>query len=239
MQWQQWRHTAAADPGVNLQGTSLPSSTNRNRGQGNGQWNPASFGQYCCQLFQVSSAWPFTIGSNHSLNFKSSWPCFHIPSTFWSLSYWLTPTRASQVALVVENPPANAGDLREAGSIPGLGRCPGRGHGNPLQCSCLENPMDRGTWWATVHRVTKSRTQLKWLNIHAHNPNKQGCVWKADGEGRRRNCVPSPMPVVPKFSGNRDRFHARKFSHRLGWTGDGFQMAQVHYIYYTLYFHYD
>ena len=50
----------------------------------------------------------------------------------------------SQVALVVENPPANAGDIRDAGLIPGSGRSPGRGHGNPLQYSCLENPMDRG-----------------------------------------------------------------------------------------------
>ena len=51
----------------------------------------------------------------------------------------------------------NAGDL---GSIPGLGRSPGKGNGNPLQYSCLENPMDGGAWWATVHRVTKSRTRL-------------------------------------------------------------------------------
>ena len=51
----------------------------------------------------------------------------------------------------------NAGDL---GSIPGWGRSPGEGNGNPLQYSCLENPMDGGAWWATVHRVTKSRTQL-------------------------------------------------------------------------------
>ena len=51
----------------------------------------------------------------------------------------------------------NAGDL---GSIPGSGRSPGEGNGNPLQYSCLENPMDGGAWWATVHRVTKSRTQL-------------------------------------------------------------------------------
>ena len=57
-----------------------------------------------------------------------------------------------------KDPPANAGDVREAGSIPGLGRFPGGGHGNPLQYSCLENPMARGAWRATVHRVTKSRT---------------------------------------------------------------------------------
>ena len=51
---------------------------------------------------------------------------------------------ASQVVLGVKNPPANAGDIRDAGSIPGLGRSPGERHGNPLQCSCLENPIDRG-----------------------------------------------------------------------------------------------
>ena len=54
---------------------------------------------------------------------------------------------------MVKNPPANVGD---AGLIPGLGRSPGEGNGNPLQHSCLENPMDRGTWWATVHGVAKS-----------------------------------------------------------------------------------
>ena len=59
---------------------------------------------------------------------------------------------------MVKSSPASAGDVRDAGSIPGLGRSPGGGHGNPLQYSCLENPMDRGAWWATVHRVAKSRT---------------------------------------------------------------------------------
>ena len=58
---------------------------------------------------------------------------------------------------VVKNPPANAGYM---GSIPGLGRSPGEGNGNPLQYSCLENIMDRGAWWATVHEVAKSRTRL-------------------------------------------------------------------------------
>ena len=61
---------------------------------------------------------------------------------------------------MVKNPPAKAGDLRDKGSIPGFGRFPGRGHGNPPQYSCLENPMDRGAWQATVHRVIKSRIQL-------------------------------------------------------------------------------
>ena len=57
------------------------------------------------------------------------------------------------------------GDVRDAGSIPGLGRS-GGGHGNPLQYSCLENPMDRGAWHATVHRVAESQTQLKQLSTH-------------------------------------------------------------------------
>ena len=62
------------------------------------------------------------------------------------------------MALVVENPPANAGDIRDMGLIPGSGRSPGGGYGNPLQYSCLEYLMDRGAWWATVHRVTQSQT---------------------------------------------------------------------------------
>ena len=61
---------------------------------------------------------------------------------------------------MVKNLPANAGEARDAGSIPGPGRSPGEGNGSPLQYSCLENPMDRGTWWATVHGVAKSRTRL-------------------------------------------------------------------------------
>ena len=65
---------------------------------------------------------------------------------------------ASHVALVVKNPSANVGDLRDMGSVPGLGRSPGVEDGNPLQYSCLEKSMDRGAWWATVHGVTKSWT---------------------------------------------------------------------------------
>ena len=67
---------------------------------------------------------------------------------------------ASQVALVVKNPPADVGDVRDVGSIPELGRSLGEGNGNPLQYTFLENPMDRGAWWATVHGVAKSQTQL-------------------------------------------------------------------------------
>ena len=64
---------------------------------------------------------------------------------------------ASPVAQLVKNPPANAGDVREVGMIPGWGRFPGEGNGNPLQYSCVENPKDRGAWWG-VHGVTKSWT---------------------------------------------------------------------------------
>ena len=74
---------------------------------------------------------------------------------------------AAAAAAVVKNLPANAGNAVEAGSVPGLGRSSGGRNGNPLQYSCLENPRDRGAWWATVHRVMKSWTWLKWLSIYA------------------------------------------------------------------------
>ena len=64
------------------------------------------------------------------------------------------------MVLVVKNLLGNAGDIRNMALIPVSGRFPGGGHGNPLQDSCLENPMDRGAWWATVHRLAKSRTLL-------------------------------------------------------------------------------
>ena len=85
------------------------------------------------------------------------------------LTHW-----ASQVVLAVKNLPTNAGDLRDLGSIPGLGRSPGRGHGDPLQYSCLENPMDREDWTGIVHSVTKSWTWLKRLSMHA-------CTWHIGG----------------------------------------------------------
>ena len=75
---------------------------------------------------------------------------------------------ASQVQLVVKNLLASAGDIRDVGSVPGLGRCPGGGHNNPLQYSCLENPIDRGAWRATVHRVAKSQIWLKRRSMQAH-----------------------------------------------------------------------
>ena len=81
-------------------------------------------------------------------------------------SYPWSRVGISQVVPVVKNSLANAGDIRDLGSIPGSGRSPGEGHGNPLQYSCLENPRDRGVQRATVHMVTKSWTLLKWLSMH-------------------------------------------------------------------------
>ena len=70
----------------------------------------------------------------------------------WAYKYVFTTIVASQVVLVAKYPPDNVGDVRDVGSIPGSGRSPGAGHGNPLQYSCLQNPVNRGAWQATVHR---------------------------------------------------------------------------------------
>ena len=77
-----------------------------------------------------------------------------------------SPTRASQVVLVVKNLPANAGDIRDMDSIPGLGRSPREGRGSPFQYSCLENPMDRAASWAKVHGVAKYQKWLKPLSMY-------------------------------------------------------------------------
>ena len=89
----------------------------------------------------------------------------YVPNKNLGISY--TNNWATQVVLVVKNLPANAGDIRTKGSTPGLRRSPGGGHGNPLQYSCLENPMDGGAWQPTVCGLKKSRTWLKWLSRHA------------------------------------------------------------------------
>ena len=84
---------------------------------------------------------------------------------------------------MVKNLVANAGARSDWGSIPGSGRSPVWGHGNPLQCSCLENPMDRGAWRAAVHGVTQSQTRLKWLSMPA-------CAFFGGWQrGRRIACI--------------------------------------------------
>ena len=99
------------------------------------------------------------------------WCCHRVPG--WGLPGFSTEryfcflphfARGFPGGSVVKNPPANTGDTRDAGSIPGWGRSSGRGNGNPLQYSCLENFMDRRAWWATVHGVTVC---LTWLSPHA------------------------------------------------------------------------
>ena len=90
---------------------------------------------------------------------------------------------ASQVLLVIKNLPANAGDLRDKGSLSGSGRSPGGGHGNPLQYSCLENPMDRGAWWAVVHKVRKSGTWPKWLGTPQGSLEAPICSWLVSSDG--------------------------------------------------------
>ena len=78
---------------------------------------------------------------------------------------------------MVKNPPTNAGDIRNTGSTPGSGRSSGGGYGNPLQYSCLENPLDRRAWWATVHGVSKSQTQLKRLSTCTQHQEKSEIFW--------------------------------------------------------------
>ena len=78
------------------------------------------------------------------------------PFYYYFFNWNIVDLCTSQVLLVVKNPPANAGDIRDGGLNPGCGRSPGGGHGDPLQYSCLNNPMDRGTWQATVHGVTRA-----------------------------------------------------------------------------------
>ena len=92
------------------------------------------------------------------------------------ISVIVTMNRASQVVLVVKNPPTNAGDIRILASILGSGKSLKGGHGNPLQCSCLENPVDRGAWRATVHRLAKSQTRLKQLSTVSHSTTMNSCI---------------------------------------------------------------
>ena len=103
------------------------------------------------------------------------------------------PLWASQVALVVKNSSASAGDIR--GSIPGSGRSPGEGNGTPLQHSCLENPMDRGAWQATVHRVAKRWTRLKRLRMHAKPPQHEQ-ILTAKTEACEAHSRPGKMTLV-------------------------------------------
>ena len=102
-------------------------------------------------------------------NFSTSLPELVIVYFIWGFPH----------GSVVKNPPDHAGDAGDAGSIPGSGRSPGGGNGNPLQFSCLENPMDRGAWRAKVHEVTKSQTQLSdWAPMKSYSNTGTHCdIW--------------------------------------------------------------
>ena len=84
---------------------------------------------------------------------------------------------ASQMALVVNNLPPNVEHVRDMSLILELGRSPGEGHGDPLQYSCLENPMDKGAWQVTVHGFAQSWTKLKWFSTHRKQLCMHACIW--------------------------------------------------------------
>ena len=113
------------------------------------------------------------------------------------------PANGGDTRDVVKNPPANGGDTRDVGLIPGLGRSPGGGHGNPFQYSCLVNPMDRGAWWATVHRIAKIWTQLKCLSMHTPRPGLPCilCPWLETGSF----CFQLALGTICYLMSERDR----------------------------------
>ena len=139
---------------------------------------------------------------------------------------------ASQVALVVKNHPAKAGYARSMGSIPGSGRSPGGG--DPLQYSCLENPMDRGTWQATVHRAAQSQARLKWLSTHTytHGGTDRPLNNSAEGDSlipsvqvknlswvdkKELNCMSLSSPLTHLVRSLQSHQHI--LPHKSNWTG--------------------
>ena len=104
--------------------------------------------------------------------------------------------RAPQVALVVKNPPASTGDIRDTGWIPESRRSLGRGYGNPLQYSCLEYPMDRGAWWPRVPGVAQSQTLLRDLAAAAAS-DEESVVCKDSGSGDKEEKILDSLPTVP------------------------------------------
>ena len=143
-----------------------------------------------------------------TVNDKEVWhPSVHgvTKSQSW-LSDWTAeqqPKVSFPGGLVVKNLPASAGDIRNVGLIPALGRSPGGGHGRPLQCSCLENPTDRGALWATVHGVTESQTWLKQCGTHAEPESAYDSFCEHAGLNRKHpltyycSVKPPFLPTLP------------------------------------------
>ena len=129
------------------------------------KWKVKGKSLSCVRLF--TTPWTAAYQAPPSMGFSRQeyWSGVPSPSPNILGSAALYPVSgASQMVPVVKNSPASAGDIRDMGFFPGLGRSPGGGHGT--QYSCLDNPMDRGAWWATIHRVKKSQTRLKQLSTH-------------------------------------------------------------------------
>ena len=108
-------------------------------------------------------------------------------------------SRTKLVALVVKNLPANSEDIKTVGSVPGQGRSHGEGHGNPLQYSCLENPMARGPWQVIIHRVAKSQTWLKQLSMCAQNKTNASLKKKKKIASVKKNWPERDMRELSRF----------------------------------------
>ena len=124
-------------------------------------------------------------------------------------------TRASQVVLVVKNPPANSGDLRDMGSVPGSGTSPGKGHGNPLQYSCLENSMDRVSGQAEVHGVAQSRTWLKRLSMQHTQSHIEGRPCEDTGGWQPSTSLGGRPGTAPSLTALRRNQPYQNFDFRL------------------------
>ena len=147
---------------------------------------PVFFFPSCCYLLPSSLPHPLSFPKAPGSTSHKNYTILDRPplekkkeTLFQWRSYWLQVHKAgvSQVLLVGKNLPAHAGDLRDMGSIPGSRRSPRGERGNPLQYSCLENPMDRGAWRATVDRVAKSWSCLKRLSTHAQKVGLLDHTW--------------------------------------------------------------
>ena len=131
--------------------------------KGLSRWNYKNYflGLQLFDKMHQSSSW-----HNASINVTPFYQSLSIKSK--NLNRYPQRTMASQVVSVVKNLLANAGDIRDMGSIPGSGRSPGGGHGNPLQCSCLENPMDRGVGYSPRGRKESDTTEVTWHGTHTY-----------------------------------------------------------------------